>query len=254
MSKTKSGHGRSFGEKYSYFGSNTLGHDVKIFGDTTGKYFEWDASANKFTNTGVYQFGSTATAALQFGGGTAASPLTTATADKNFGGMWTQSTATSGDSRGLYWRHYAGGTIASSGYADAIRAYTTVTGTGYSYASGLHSTMQINAGATVTGSGAGVRATLAAAAASRTLVGKLAALQIDSDVATGNTMPTVHGFMRFIDNGAVRVSNLAVIPAASNGTIFAAHITQTMTHSIRIIDEDGTPYYIMCTNAATNRS
>jgi hypothetical protein len=168
--------------------------------------------------------------------------------------MYTKTTAVSGDSRGLYWRHYAGGTIASSGYADAIRAFMTVTGTNYTYASGLHATMQINAAATVAGSGAGVRATLAAAAESRTLGGKLAALQVDSDVATGNTMPTVHGFMRFIDNGAVRVSNLAVIPAASNGTIFAAHVTQGMTHSIKIVDENGTPYYIMCTNAATNRS
>lgn len=148
-------------------------------------------------------------------------------------------------------RLYLGGT---GGYGDAIRAYATVTGTGYQYATGLHSSMSINAGATVTGSGSGLRATLGAAAATRTLVGALSAVHACSDIGTGNTLPTVHGFMRFTDDGAVRVSNLAVIPNASNGTIFATHTTQTMTHSIKIISEDGTAYYIMCTNAATNRS
>lgn len=254
MAKTKSAHGRNFGEKYSYFGANTLGHSVKAFGATTGKYLYWDSANDKLVNTGVNQLGATASAALAIGGGTAASPMTTATADKNFGGMWTQTTATSGDSRGLYWRHYAGGTIAATGFADAIRAFMTVTGTNYSSATGIHATMQINASATVTGEGEGVRATLAAAADTRTLAGKLAAIKIESDIATGNTMPTVHGFMRFVDAGAVRMSNLAVIPAASNGTIFAAHTTQTMTHSIRIINESGTAFYIMCCDAATNRS
>lgn len=253
MSKTKSGHGRDFGEKYSHFGSDTLAHDLKAFGATTGKYFRWDSANDKVINTGATQWGSTANAGLTFGGGTSGSPMLTALADKNFGAMYTKTTATSGDSRGLYWRHYAGGTIASTGFADAIRAFMTVTGTGYSYATGVHATMQINVGATVTGSGAGLRATLAAESASRTLAGKLASLQVDSDIGASNTMPTVHGFMRFVDNGAVRVSNLAVIPAASNGTIFATHTVQAMTHSIRIVDESGTPYYIMCASAATNR-
>lgn len=37
---------RHFGYKHSDFGSDTYGHDVKAFGDTTGKYFLWDASAD----------------------------------------------------------------------------------------------------------------------------------------------------------------------------------------------------------------
>lgn len=203
---------------------------------------------------GQLQIGATASAALLMGAGTAAAPEETSSADKNFLGFWTKSTAASGDSRGLYLRHYLGGVTGGAGYGDGIRAFTTVTGTGYAYASGVHATMQINAAATVTGSGAGLRATLAAAAESRTLAGKLAAAQIDSDVATGNTLPTVHGFLRFVDNGAVRLSNLAVIPVAANGTLFAAHTTQAMSHSIRIVDEAGTAYYIMCASAATNRS
>lgn len=46
-------YGRNFGLKKSYFGQDTFGHDVKAFGDTTGKYMEWDASADKFTVAGT---------------------------------------------------------------------------------------------------------------------------------------------------------------------------------------------------------
>lgn len=45
--------GRFFGFKKSYFGSDTAGHDVKAFGDTTGKYMEWDASTNKLIVSGA---------------------------------------------------------------------------------------------------------------------------------------------------------------------------------------------------------
>jgi len=44
--------GRFFGYKQSHFGSDTYGHDVKAFGDTTDKYFMWDASANAFILAG----------------------------------------------------------------------------------------------------------------------------------------------------------------------------------------------------------
>jgi len=46
MSKEPSKFKRSFGYKYSHFGKNTYGHDIKAFGDTTNKYFYWDASAD----------------------------------------------------------------------------------------------------------------------------------------------------------------------------------------------------------------
>src|SRR3972149_181519 len=44
---------RHFGYKYSHFGEDTKGHDVKAFGDTTGKYFLWDADINTFTIRGI---------------------------------------------------------------------------------------------------------------------------------------------------------------------------------------------------------
>lgn len=44
------------------------------------------------------------------------------------------------------------------------------------------------------------------------------------------------------------------VPNAANGGVLAAHTTQTMTHSIRIESANGSVFYIMCTNVATNRS
>lgn len=183
--------------------------------------------------------------------GTSSSETSTATADRKFLSMYVKTTATSGDARGIYTRLNLAGT---GGYGDAIRALGYVTGTGYDYASGLHGTLSIAAGATVTGSGAGIRATLEAAASTRTLSGALAALQVDSYVGANNTMPTVHGFIRFSDVGDVALSNLFVMPAApSNGSIFATHTTDAMTHSIRIIGPTGTAYYLMATTTVTNR-
>jgi hypothetical protein len=114
--------------------------------------------------------------------------------------------------------------------------------------------LSINTSSSVSGAGNALRATLGAAAASRTLSGALAAIQADSDIGASNTLPTIHAFIRFTNSGSVALSNLFQVPTASNGTIFAAHTTQAMTHSLRIINAAGTAFYIMCTDAATNRS
>jgi hypothetical protein len=153
----------------------------------------------------------------------------------------------------MYARLYLNG--AAGG--EAIRAFATASTTNVATGgtmNGIHATASVNASSSISGAANAARLTLGAAAEARTLGGALAAVQLDSDIGTGNTLPTIHGFIRVTDSGAVRLSNLAVIPAAANGTLFAAHITQAMTHSIRIIDAAGTAYYIMCTNAATNRS
>lgn len=50
---------RHFGYKFSHFGEDTKGHDLKAFGDTTGKYFIWDASANKFIIAGTLDLNGT---------------------------------------------------------------------------------------------------------------------------------------------------------------------------------------------------
>lgn len=201
-------------------------------------------------------FGQINSTALLHGGGSSTYPLTTATADSKFISYYTRSTATSGDMRAEYVRLELDGTIASTGYGDCIRAWTKVGGTGYSYATGLHATCSIDAGATVTGSSSGARITYGAAASTRTLQGAVSALHLCSDVGANNTMPTHNAWIRCTIDAAsgVGFGYLVQLPsAASNSTIFATHITQTMSHSIRILDSAGTPYYIMCTDAATNR-
>lgn len=158
---------------------------------------------------------------------------------------------TSGDVRLLYMTLDLRGV---GGSGEALRPRTRVYGTSVNSAHGEHCTLHIGVGGEVSGLGAGLRATLEAAAATRTLTGTLCALQVDSNIATGNTVSARTSFIRVADAGAVRIGNLFELPNASNGTLLAAHTTQTMTHSIKVITADGTAYYIMCTNAATNRS
>lgn len=208
-----------------------------------------------FTNNmGEYQSGVGDTAALLFGlGSTTSQPGDDAVASKNFVGFWTKSTATSGDSRGVYWRQY----FNAAGSGEVARLWATVNYNGAAAGgtiNALHATVSVNASCAISGAGNAIRATLSAATATRTLGGTAAALQLDSDIAAGNTVPSTWAFLRVTDTGAVRLSNLAIIPVAANGTMFAAHTTQTMSHSIRFVDAAGTAHYIMCCDAATNRS
>lgn len=51
---------RHMGYKYTHFGEDTKGHDMKAFGDTTGKYILWDASADTFYILGTLSVNGTA--------------------------------------------------------------------------------------------------------------------------------------------------------------------------------------------------
>jgi len=187
--------------------------------------------------------------------GSSASEIEESEANTKFVALYHKSSATSGDSRSIYCRLNLAGVTAGAGYGDAVRAWAKVSGTGYAYACGVHATMSVDADATVTGSGAGLRATLGAAADTRTLAGALAAIQADSDVGANNTLPSIHGFIRFTNSGSVALGNLMVLPSAPvNGSIFAAHVTDAMSHSIKVIDSAGTAYYLMATTTVTNRS
>ena len=187
-----------------------------------------------------------------FGSGSSTVPTPMNAANSNAIGLWLKSSAATGDARVMYARLYLNG----AGGGEAVRAYATATTTDVATGgtmNGIHASASINTSSSISGAANAGRFTLGAAAASRTLGGTLAALQLDSDIGTGNTLSTA-SFMRVTDSGAVRIANLMQIPAAANGTLFAAHTTQAMTHSIKIINAAGTAYYIMCTDAATNRS
>lgn len=45
-----------------------------------------------------------------------------------------------------------------------------------------------------------------------------------------------------------------VAPDVVSGGVLAAHVTDAMTHSIRIESADGTNYYVMATTTVTNRT
>ncbi len=203
--------------------------------------------------TKEYQSAVGSTAALIAGAGTSTTPMADGgVSSKNFFGYWTKTTAASA-SRQWYLRHYFGG--AAGG--EVIRAWATIDTTGAAASStvnGIHASVSLATSATLSGAANGIRATVSAAAETRTLTGTAAALQLDSDIGANNTVPWQWAFIRVTDSSSVRLTNFMNFPAASNGTIFAAHTTQTMTHSIKFIDAAGTAYYIMCTNAATNRS
>ena len=165
-----------------------------------------------------------------------------------------RSDATSGnDARILYARMHQygeGGGEAVRAYAFANNAAAATGGT----LNGLHATLSIATSSGISGSGNAIRATLEAASASRTLGGRLFAIQADSNIGASNTMPAIHAFIGFTNSGSVALSNLFCVPNVASGGILAAHVTDAVTHSIRIISADGTKYYLMATTTVSNRT
>jgi hypothetical protein len=181
--------------------------------------------------------------------GTSSSSINVTTAQK-ISYSYATSSASSGDTRLTYEKL----TFSSTGSGETYRAYSVVTGTGAAAAgtiNGAHISLDVDGTGTISGAGNALRATLGGT--STNPGGTLAAIQVDSNFATGGTWSNAV-WLAFTNSGTGKISNALRIPAASNGTVFAAHVTQTMTHSLRIVDDAGTAYYVMCTNAATNRS
>lgn len=95
--------------------------------------------------------------ALVFGVGLSTDPATTATADKNFLEFRTQSTATSGDARGIYNRLYLSGAGVSG---ESLRSFTTVNDVAAANAHGAHISLNFGSTGTITGQGIATRSTL----------------------------------------------------------------------------------------------
>lgn len=53
---------------------------------------------------------------------------------------------------------------------------------------------------------------------------------------------------------AALADNLTVVPTVASGGVLAVHVTDAMTHSIRIKSAAGTNYYLMATTTITNRT
>jgi hypothetical protein len=180
-------------------------------------------------------------------------PMGTTAGQRAIAGFF-ETRATSGDTRAADFRLKFSGT---GGSGEALRAFGTVNGVSAATGgtvNGAHISLAVNGAAgAVSGAGTALRATLGVGAGC-TPGGTISALQVDSDFDATATVSANVAAIRLTNSNTGTWPNLLQIPAASNGTIFAAHTTQTMTHSIRIRDANNTAYYIMCTNAATNRS
>ena len=188
-----------------------------------------------------------------YGVGSSANPFNIQDANTNALGFWVNNPAASGDTRVIYARLYVSG----AGAGEAIRAYATANAANVATGgtiNGLHASLNIAASASVSGQGFASRHTIDAAADTRTISGNVAAILAESNFAAGNTVPATVALIQLGEIGAVTCKTAFRLPNAANGGMLAAHTTQGMTHSIRIVSDNGTAYYIMCTNAATNRS
>lgn len=184
--------------------------------------------------------------------GTSSKPITVSGGSWNFKRNYYRSAAASGDVRAKY----EDLEFTSTGSGETLRlrgiANGTLCATGGTI-NALHATGRVAAAKTVSGALNAIRATIEVAGTNPTPGGTLAALQVDSNIVTGATLGTNDAFIRVTNSGAVNITNLLNLPAVANGTVIAAHSTQTNTHSIKIV-AGGTVYYIPCHATATGRS
>jgi hypothetical protein len=125
-----------------------------------------------------------------------------------------------------------------------------VTGAGAAAAgtiNGAHISAEIDGSGTISGAANALRATIGGT--STTPGGTLAAIQLDSNFGAGVTLAATSAFMRVTDSGTVKVGSLLNMPAPASNTIFRAKAAAAVTHVIKIVADNGTPYYIMVSDA-----
>lgn len=171
-----------------------------------------------------------------FIGGTASDPILVTTAG-NISSSYATSSATSGDTRLQYSRL----DITSTGSGETLRAFTRVTGANAATGgtvNGAHISLSINGSGTVSGAGNALRVTLGGT--STNPGGTIAALQLDSDFASGGTW-TNASYIRCTNSGTGTIDTFAQLPNAMIATKSAAAVT----HVVAIKNASGTPYYLM---------
>ena len=169
--------------------------------------------------------------------GTSTQPIVQSTAG-NTTQLYVTASAASGGVRGYYGRvNFTGATG-----GETLRAFTTVAaaqGAGQT-TNGAHISMSVNSGGSISGAGNALRATLGVAAGV-TPGGTLAAIQVDSDFPSSVTLPGSASFLRFTNSNSGTITNLMNVPAA----MVAVKGSAALSHKIRIVASDGTPYFIM---------
>ena len=177
--------------------------------------------------------------------GTAANPIAV-TVDGNLNSSYGTTSATTGDTRLAYDKL----TFTSTGSGETFRAFSVVTGVGAAAAgtiNGAHISTSINGSGTISGAANALRATIGGT--STNPGGALAALQLDSDFASGGTWSNA-SFIRVTNSGTGTIGTFASFPAAATTGVFRAKVgTPAATHTIPVVS-NGTTYYIMVSTIA----
>ena len=174
--------------------------------------------------------------------GTATVPIAN-TASGNLNQIYSRTTHTSGDFRGLYSRV----DFAGAGAGETLRALSRVTAAqgANQTTNGAHVSLSVNTGGTISGAGNALRATLGVATGV-TPGGTLAAIQVDSDFPNTVTLPGSAAFLRFTNSNTGTMTNLMNVPVA----MVATDVASAVSHTIRIVASDGTPYFLMVSDTA----
>lgn len=188
--------------------------------------------------------------------GSSSDKVTSATANMRFVNMYFNSTATSGDNRGMYLRTYFSG---ASGGGDSARIFATVNNVAAGTVHGAHISCNFGTSGTVTGQATGVRSTLHIADAA--LSGGTYSAAISEIYADGSSSDisgtTTHAIHRFIvagnATGLDTVQNLFSIEGIKTGTgatdmLKTDQHASTATDGLRILI-DGTPYWILLSSS-----
>jgi hypothetical protein len=169
--------------------------------------------------------------------GSSLAPVTQVEAG-NITQLYATASVESGGVRG----HYARVNFTGATGGETLRAFTTVAaaqGSGQT-TNGAHISMSVNSGGSISGAGNALRATLGVAAGV-TPGGTLASIQVDSDFPSTVTLPGSAAFLRFTNSNTGTITNLMNVPAA----MVATDVASAVSHTIRIVDSAGTPYYLM---------
>ena len=180
-----------------------------------------------------------------FDTGTSASPLVLTTAE-NVNAAFATTSAASGDTRLSYNRL----TFTSTGSGETFRALTRVTGVGGATGgtiNGAHISTSINTGGTISGAANAIRATIGAAVT--TPGGTLAALQLDTDFASGTTLGAESAFIRVTDSGAGTGKMTRLMNVGSGTGLFtAATSSSTLAGGLRVRIA-GADYFLVVASA-----
>jgi hypothetical protein len=178
--------------------------------------------------------------------GSASSPVSVTTAS-NVSSSYVTASNTTGDVR----LNYSRLTFTSTGSGETARFLTQVTGANAATAgtvNGAHISLSINGSGTISGAGNALRVTLGGS--STAPGGTIAAIQLDSDFASGGSW-TGATYLRCTNSGTGTIGALLRVPAPAVAGVFRAAVgSPSATHTIPVISDNGTTYYIMCSTVA----